>query len=81
MAEAIANHAAHLHQTGDWAARDRARLGSELEAVLQEALTNRFFEKVRQQKYNEIVEEVLQRNISPYEAVKLLLNGSIDQEK
>jgi LAO/AO transport system kinase len=76
LAESIAKHAAHLHQSGDWAARDRARLGSELEAVLGEALMTRFHETVRQEQYDEIVEKVLSRKISPWEAMKSLLNGS-----
>lgn len=75
LAESIARHVGHLHQSGDWAARDRARLGSELEAALREALMGRFIEDVPQKKYEEIVEKVLNRNISPYEAVNLLLNG------
>jgi len=76
LAESIAKHAAHLRQSGDWAARDRARLGSELEAVLQEALITRFHENIPQEKYQEIVGKVLSRNLSPWEAVKSLLNGS-----
>src|SRR6266508_3386851 len=32
LAESIARHAAHLRQSGDWSVRDRARLGSEMEA-------------------------------------------------
>jgi len=76
LAESIASHAAHLHQSGGWAARDRARLGSELEAVLREALITRFHEHIRHEKYEEIVEKVLSRNLSPWEAVKSLLNGS-----
>ena len=80
LAESIAKHIAHLRQSGDWALRDRARLGSELEAVLQEELVNRFFERIPQAQYNEIVELVLQRNISPYEAVKLLLKN-LEQQK
>lgn len=73
--ESIAKHAAHLHHSGDWAARDRARLGSEMEALLREALMDRFLESVQQAKYEEMMEKVLNRNISPYEAVKFLLNG------
>jgi LAO/AO transport system kinase len=76
LTESIAKHAAYLHQTGDWAARDRARLGSEVEAVLQEALLTRFHENIPQEKYEEIVEKVISRNLSPWEAVKSLLNGS-----
>ncbi len=73
--ESIAKHAAHLRHSGDWAARDRARLGSEMEMLLREALLDRFLESVQQAKYEEMMEKVLNRNISPYEAVKFLLNG------
>ena len=81
LAESIARHLGHLHQSGDWAARDRARLGSELEAALREALVGRFRETVPQQKYDEIVQKVLNRTISPYEAVDFLLNGISESEK
>jgi LAO/AO transport system kinase len=75
-AESIAKHVAHLRQSGDWAARDRARLVSELEAALREVLMQRFVETVPQTKYDEIVERVLNRDISPYEAVNMLLDGN-----
>jgi LAO/AO transport system kinase len=78
LAAAIAKHADHLRQSGDWAARDRARLGSEMETLLQEALMDRFHENVQPQKYHEMVEQVLNRNISPYEAVTSLLNGNLE---
>ncbi len=64
----------HLRQSGDWAARDRARLRSELDALLGEALMDRFIEGV-QQRYEEVVEQVYDRALSPYEAVKYLLDG------
>ena len=75
LVAAIANHAAHLRQSGDWAARDRARLGSEMELLLREALLDRFLNNIPQTEYAEIMEKVLNRNISPYDAVKFLLNG------
>ncbi|MBN2118848.1 MAG: methylmalonyl Co-A mutase-associated GTPase MeaB [Anaerolineales bacterium] len=71
----IAKHVEHLRQSGDWAARDRARLESEMETLLREALLDRFFASVQQVKYEETIEKVINRNISPYEAVKYLLNG------
>lgn len=74
LAAAIAKHADHLHQSGDWAARDRARLGSEMEAILRDALMDRFLENVQGQRYQEMIENVVSRNISPYEAVATLLN-------
>jgi LAO/AO transport system kinase len=78
LAESIAKHVAHLRQSGDWAARDRARLGSEMEALLRESLMNRFMRSVQQQEYQEIFQQVLSRKLSPYEAVKSLLNGKTD---
>jgi LAO/AO transport system kinase len=77
LAEAIARHAGHLRQSGDWAARDRARLGSEMEALLREALMDHFMENISPSKYQELVESVSSRHISPYEAVKSLLNGTL----
>ena len=81
LADSIAKHIAHLRQSGDWALRDRARLGSELDAVLQEELVNRFFERVQKDEYDSIVDKVLNRKLSPYEAVELLLNGNSEQEQ
>ena len=75
LAEAISKHAAHLHKSGDWAARDRARLSSELEAVLQEELMSRFLTGVHQKAYESALEKVIRREVSPYEAVRSLLNG------
>ncbi len=75
LTESIAKHAEHLRQSGDWTARDRARLGSEMEALLQETLMARFFQSIPQEEYDDVFEKVLSRNLSPYEAVKFLLNG------
>jgi len=75
LAGSIAKHVAHLRHSGDWAARDRARLGSEMESLLRESLLSRFLQSVPQHKYEEVVENVLQRKLSPYEAVNSLLNG------
>jgi LAO/AO transport system kinase len=76
LAASIAKHVEHLRQTGDWISRDRARLGSEMETLLREALMDRFLENIQQQKYEEMIEKVVNRNISPYEAVTSLLNGN-----
>jgi LAO/AO transport system kinase len=74
LAKSIATHAEHLRQSGEWSARDRARLGSEMETFLQETLMARFFENIQQEEYEEVMEKVLNRDLSPYEAVKFLLN-------
>jgi LAO/AO transport system kinase len=75
VAESIEKHAAYLRQSGDWAARDRARLGSELETLLREALMDHFIQSVQKENYQQMMEKVVNRDISPYEAVKFLVNG------
>jgi LAO/AO transport system kinase len=73
LAESIAKHVVHLRQSGDWAARDRARLGSELDALIRDELMKHFLENIPQEKYDEMVGKVLDRSVSPYEAVKFLV--------
>lgn len=77
LVESIAKHAEHLRVSGDWVARDRTRLQVELEALIQNSLMNRFREDVSEKKYQEVLEKISQRNLSPYEAVKVLLNGRL----
>lgn len=79
LAEAIEKHAAHLRQSGDWDSRDRSRLKSELEALLMDTLMKQFFEGVQPNVYDDVLEKVVQRDISPYEAIHSLLN--INQSK
>jgi LAO/AO transport system kinase len=76
LAEHIAKHAAHLRISGGWAARERTRLGSETEALLQEALMSQFREKVSGQKIDQIMNQVFERNLSPWEAVKHLTDNN-----
>ena len=75
LADSIAKHADHIRQTGERDLRDRARLQSELETALQDALLNRFFETTEEKTYQAIIEQVLQRNLSPDQAVQALLHG------
>ena len=77
VAESIAKHAAHIRQSGEWSLRDRARLGSEFESVLQAELMSQFLANIQKEKYDEIMEKLIERKISPYEAVKMLLNGNL----
>lgn len=75
LADEIARHARHLRESGDWAARERSRLGSELDALLQGMLVTRFHEQVPESRYEEVLDRVFQRELAPWEAVKVLLNG------
>lgn len=73
LADAIAKHLAHLTRSGDWAVRERARLEVELDALIRETLVSRFREDVPRQKYEDVLERVVQRELSPWEAVKVLI--------
>jgi GTPase len=75
LADEIARHAQHLRESGDWTVRERSRLGSELEALLQEALVSRFRKRVSEARYEQVLEQVFRRELAPWEAVKRLLNG------
>ncbi len=75
LAESIGRHVAHLRLSGDWAARDRARLEGELEALLQERLVSRFRESIPPQKYQEVIGRMVKRDLSPNEAARFLMNG------
>jgi LAO/AO transport system kinase len=77
LASSIAKHATHLHQSGDWASRDRTRLRSELEDLLQDELMNRFMRSIQKNAYEEVLDKVIQREVSPYEAIRSLLNGKM----
>lgn len=75
LAAHIAAHAEHLRVSGDWAARERARLESEMEALLVEALMTRFRAEVPNGKFESAAQKVHERTLSPREAVQLLVNG------
>ena len=77
LAEAIARHVAHLTHSGDWAVRERARLEVELDALIREELVSRFNQDIPQKQYENVLEKIIQRELSPGEAVKLLMNGRL----
>ena len=77
LAESIARHVAHLRLSGDWAVRERARLEVELEMLIRDELVGQFREKVPQKNYEDVLEKVVRRDLSPWEAVKSLINGRL----
>jgi putative protein kinase ArgK-like GTPase of G3E family len=68
---------AHLTQSGNWTVRERARLEVELDALIREELVNRFRKDVPQKQYENMLEKMIQRELSPGEAVKILMNGRL----
>lgn len=77
LVDAIARHAAHLRSSGDWTLRERTRIEVEMEALIRESLMTRFHGEVPSHMYEDVLEKVIQRKISPWEAVRMLMNGRL----
>jgi LAO/AO transport system kinase len=73
LVAAIEKHAEHLRLNGEWQRRERARLEAELENLLTESLVKQFRTSLPDSRYEEVVDRLIQRKLSPWEAVKALL--------
>ncbi len=76
LGDLIAQHKEHLEKTGDWESKERMRLGAELDVLLQASLVNRWRNALSAGKYQEVFELLIERSISPRQAVEALLNGA-----
>jgi LAO/AO transport system kinase len=75
LAEQIAQHRNHLEDSGDWQRRERARLQTELHQLLQTTLITRWQAGVTDVQYQQVLNRLVKRDISPRQAVNELLNG------
>jgi LAO/AO transport system kinase len=76
LADQIDRHAEYLRASGNWAAREQSRLASEMQALLQQTLLNQFHARLPDTRYDEIMHQVFARDLSPWEAVRLLTDGA-----
>lgn len=76
LAEAIANHRAHLEATGGWEQRERWRLQSELDLLLTNRLVEGFRLRLPAGAYEQVLEDMQERRISPFQAVEKLVDGA-----
>jgi LAO/AO transport system kinase len=76
LAERIQEHREYLRTSGNWAARESARLSAEVEAILQKTLRDEFRAHVPQRRYNEVMQRVFDKTLSPWDAVGRLMDGS-----
>ena len=76
LAESIERHATYLESSGDWRRREHSRLETELDALIQDSLTNQFRSKLPEEAYDRVLARILERQLSPWEAVEILMNGS-----
>jgi LAO/AO transport system kinase len=75
LVEAIADHQVHLEVTGERQERDRTRLQTELDLLIQGNLVSRWRQGVSDIQYQEILESLIARQISPHQAAEALLDG------
>lgn len=75
LAQEIERHYEYLQATGNWQRREEARLKAELEHLLQDALLSRWWASMTQSKYHAVLQNLVEREISPWEAVSALLDG------
>lgn len=75
LAELIEKHRQHLQESGEWVQRERARLHAELKNRLQARLVSRWGEALEPGQYREVFSRLIDRQISPLQAVEELLNG------
>jgi LAO/AO transport system kinase len=73
LATEIARHREFLHQTGGWYVRERFLMQAELESILHASLVSRWRAGISDEEYERIITELVERRISPYQAVERLL--------
>ncbi|MEN8172119.1 MAG: methylmalonyl Co-A mutase-associated GTPase MeaB [Chloroflexota bacterium] len=75
LVDQINQHRVYLKNSGNWQQREMARLQNELNNLIQIKLTNQWRRGLSPQGYQNILEQLVQRSISPREAANLLING------
>jgi LAO/AO transport system kinase len=72
---AITDHQTYLADTGEKENRDRERLQTELDMLIQSNLVDRWRQQVSEVRYQETLAAMVARQISPHQAAQVLMNG------
>lgn len=73
LARAVREHGDYLRRNGEWQRRELERLDAEVLGLLQTELMARWRQRVPEEMYRTILKQVMQRRVSPYQAVVKLL--------
>jgi LAO/AO transport system kinase len=73
LAAEITRHAAYLRASGEWQRREDERLRIELDLLVQERLVAHWRSQLKVEQYQEVLEAVKKRNLSPFQAVERLM--------
>ena len=72
--DSIKTHREYLEQTGDLARRERSRLASELEVLIEMALVSKWRDSLQDGAYTAVLDQLATRKLSPQEAVQKLVS-------
>ena len=75
----IQTHHAYLRETGLWEKRDLNRLRKQLNEIIQMVLYSNWYAKITEKQYGSLLEDLLNRKISPYQAASNLLEMDLNQ--
>ncbi len=79
--QAVQQHSAYLRASGQWQARDRQRLQNELDQLVQYALMSQWRAGLPPGLYQQVVDDLAARRISPYQALDRLRIHTHNQEE
>jgi hypothetical protein len=74
----IDRHYQLLRDSGEWQRRERARLQAQLDLILQSTLVARWRSTISEKDYAEVLQGLVSREISPWQAVADLLKGGYE---
>lgn len=72
----LANHLDYLRSSGEWQRREEKRLSNELELLLKDSLRSRWEQKISPATYQNTLDQVINRKVTPWKAVEILLEGA-----
>lgn len=75
VSEAILKHRKYLKDSGEWQTRERKRLRSQMEDLLRELLVKQYYDMEANTNFENALEKVFAREISPRQAIESLLEG------
>jgi LAO/AO transport system kinase len=75
VVEAIEEHAVYLRESGNLQRRERERVEGELRSILTQEMARSFFERLDEVQFDGLVDSIIRRELDPYTAAALLLEG------
>jgi LAO/AO transport system kinase len=75
LVEAINKHRLHLDASGDWHIRERWRIQTEFDLLLQSTLVRDFRSHLPEGSYDQALEDILHRRMSPFQGVEKLVSA------